>query len=135
MYRKVILIILILISSQIAIGQEMPGVTDLNIDSEYAEAVSTTDSLPDALDDDVLQDETATQLFSYMKWLFSDNSAQELVGVTLAPILLNLYILLGLAFTFTALWLTIRFLVWTWRLILFVVKWIIRFLELIPFAQ
>jgi len=131
-YLRTILLILILISSAVISAQEIPGVTELGVDSEYSEAVGATDSLPDQLDDDVLTTETATQLFSYMKWLFSPTSARELVGETLAPILLNLYLLVLIAFTFTALWLTIQLIVWTWRLILFVVKWIIRIIELIP---
>lgn len=42
----------------------------------------------------LLPDDTATQLFSYLKWVFSSNSAREMLGETLAPIALPLWTLL-----------------------------------------
>jgi len=133
---KLVGVLLIFIVSQVAIAQfEIPSVEDLSVDQEIGEINSTLDSIPDTLDNDLIPNETATQLFSYMKWLLSETSAQELAGETLAPILINLYVLLALAFTFAAIWLTIRILVLSWRLILFIIGWIIRLIELIPFFQ
>jgi hypothetical protein len=132
---KYIAVLLIFIVSQLALAQDIPSVEDLSVDQEFGGINSSLDSVPDRLDDDLIPTETATQLFSYIKWAFSDSSANELVGVTLAPILLNLYLLLLLAVTFTILWLTIRMLILGWRLILFIIGWIIRLIELIPFFQ
>lgn len=133
--RKYLCVLIIFLVSQLAIAQELPEIEDLSVDQEISEVNSTLDSIPDRLDDELIPTETATQLFSYMKWLFSENVAQELLGETLAPILLNLYLLLLIAITFVTLWLTIRILVLGWRLILFIIEWIIRFIELIPFFQ
>jgi hypothetical protein len=127
--------LILLIASQVVLSQEVPTVEDLNIDDVIGESQNTLDSIPNSLDDDLIPNETATQLFSYMKWFFSDTSARELAGDTLAPILINLYLYLFIAFTFATLWLTIRMLVLGWRLTLFIVGWIIRLLELIPFIQ
>lgn len=135
MIQKYFYVLIIFMFSQIVIAQDIPSVQDLSVDQEIGEVNSTLDSIPDRLDDELIPNETATQLFSYMKWLFSETVAQELLGETLAPILLNLYLLLLLAFTFVTMWLTIRIFVLGWRLILWIVGWIIRLIELIPFFQ
>ena len=135
MTKRVCIMLVVFLMASVAIAQDVPTVQDLNVDDELAEIDSTMSSIPDTLDDGIIPDETATQLFSYMKWLFSDTSANELLGATLAPILINFYVLLVIAFTFTAMWLTIRALVLAWRLVLFIIEWIIRILELIPFVQ
>ena len=127
-----IALLIVILTFQVS-AQEVPGIEDLNVDDTLADVQGTADSLPDELPDDVITTETATQLFGYVKWLFSDLSARELVGETLAPILLNLYVLLVIAITFTMLWITIRLAVFAWRFILFIIGWIIRLIELIPF--
>lgn len=132
---RLFLVLSLLLFASSVLAQEVPTVQDLNIDSELAEINETVGDIPDVIDPEIIPAETATQLFSYMKWLFSDNSANELLGPTLAPLLINFYVLLTIAFFFTTIWLTIRALVLAWRFILFVVEWIIRFIELIPVIQ
>ena len=136
MNRKQLLYVLaIFVMSFVSFGQELPDVEDLNVDTQIGEINSTVDSIPDTLDNELIPNETATQLFSYMKWMFNENTANELLGQTLAPLGIELFVLLLLAFTFTLLWLTIRMLVLTWRLILFIIGWIIKLIELIPFFE
>ncbi len=72
----------------------------------------------------------AGPLFGYAKWLFSGNTAQELLGRTLAPIGLNLFVVFVLVATLTAIYFLINFIV----LILKAIVWIInQILKLIPF--
>lgn len=132
---KSIWVLVIFLIANIAMAQELPTVQELNVDGTLGEINTTMETIPDALDDEIIPNETATQLFSYMKWMFSDTAANELLGQTLAPIGLELYALLVIAITFTLMWLTIRMLVLSWRLLLFIVGWIIKLVELIPIFQ
>lgn len=132
---KKIMLVLLFVCSSVAIAQELPSVGDLGVDQKLGEIETSVDNLPDTLDPDLTPDETATQLFSYMKWLFQPSSASELLGETLAPIGLELYALVLLALTYVILWLTIRALVLTWRFFLFIVSWVIKLIELIPVFQ
>jgi hypothetical protein len=72
----------------------------------------------------------AGQLFSYTKWLISANSAQELLGATLAPFGINIGILLLLVVALTGVYFLVNFAV----LIIKAIIWVInQVLKLIPF--
>lgn len=72
----------------------------------------------------------AIQLFGYIKWLFSMNTAQEVMGKTLAPFGANIFVLFFIVTTMTALYFLVNFIV----LIVKAVVWVFtQFLKLIPF--
>lgn len=99
------------------------------------EAVDNVNSLPDDLTQvngtSAVADETATQLFSYMRWMFSGASAREILGETLAPIGLNLYILLFMSVVLAAAWVTVRIVALLLRFVIFVIR---RIIDVIPFT-
>ena len=74
-----------------------------------------------------------TQLFGYAKWLFSASTAQELFGRTLAPLAINVFIVLVLAISYSAIWLLINIIVLIIKVVMWIVRLIIQMIELIPF--
>jgi hypothetical protein len=97
-------------------------------------AVAHVNSLPDEINkgngQSLLADETATQMMSYAKWLFSPTSAQELLGATLAPIGINLFLLLTLLIFMAIAWTTIKIAVMIFKFVQWIVRWV---LEIMPF--
>lgn len=72
----------------------------------------------------------ASQLFGYIKWVFSSNSRQELLGKTLAPLGETLWTVLSLVIGMAAVYWAIRII----TLIIKTVVWVFnQFLKLIPF--
>lgn len=72
----------------------------------------------------------AAQLFGYAKWLFSANTAQELLGRTLAPLGEMLFRILVSAVALVAVYIVIRLV----SLIIKAVIWVInQLLKLVPF--
>lgn len=72
----------------------------------------------------------AIQLFGYIKWLFSMNTSQEIMGKSLGPFGANIFIIFLIVVTMTALYFLVNFIV----LILKAVIWVFnQFLKLIPF--
>lgn len=100
-----------------------------------ATAVANVNSLPDDLTSNngtsLIPNETGTQFMSYAKWMFSDTSARELLGNTLAPIGINLYILLTLIVFLAIAWATIRIALLIYRFVQYIVREILR---LLPFV-
>lgn len=72
----------------------------------------------------------ATQMFGYIKWLFSLNTAQELMGKTLAPFGVNVFIIFTLITVMTALYFLVNFIVLIVKGIIWVIN---QVLKLIPF--
>lgn len=112
------------------------GESDLRIDDLIAfleEALTYINNLPDDLTShngtQYLPSETATQLMGYAKWLFSFNTAQETLGVSLAPIGVNLYILLSIIVVLAISWAFIKIIVLIIRFVQYIARWI---LDLIP---
>jgi hypothetical protein len=72
----------------------------------------------------------AIQIFGYIKWMFSANTAQELMGRTLAPFGINIFIIFLMITIMTGLYFLVNFIV----LIVKAVIWVFnQFLKLIPF--
>lgn len=72
----------------------------------------------------------AVQIFGYIKWLFSAATAQELMGKTLAPFGVNVFIIFMMITVMTAIYFLVNFIV----LIVKGVIWVFnQFLKLIPF--
>jgi hypothetical protein len=99
-----------------------------------ATAVAEVNSMPDDLavngGTELLPNESATQLFSYGRWLFSGSSATELLGETLAPIGINIYVYLTIMVVLTSAYFTIRVAALIIRFVQYVVGWV---LKVIPF--
>ena len=97
------------------------------------DAVGYVNSLPDHITEnegiDYVPNETATTLFGYAKWLFSYNTAQELLGVSLAPMAVMLYYILGLVIILAIAWVTIKIVILILRFVQYIARWII---DLIP---
>jgi hypothetical protein len=99
-----------------------------------ATAVAEVNSMPDDLavqgGTELLPNESATQLFSYGRWLFSGSSATELLGETLAPIGINIYVYLTIMVVLASAYVTIRIATLIIRFVQYVVGWV---LKVIPF--
>lgn len=104
-----------------------------DIISYLEQALGYLNNLPDNLTSDgntqYLPSETATQIMGYAKWLFSPNTAQELLGTTLAPIGINLYILLSILVILAVSWAFIKIIILILRFVQYIARWI---LDLIP---
>jgi hypothetical protein len=72
----------------------------------------------------------AMQLFSYSKWLFSTNTAQEVLGPTFAPIGINLFIVLTVVVGMAIVWFAILFASMLIKAVVWIVQQILR---IIPF--
>lgn len=96
------------------------------------QAVEQVNSLPDdpsfVGSVQIVPNETATQLFSYAKWLFSFQAAQELLGITFAPVGMVLYSVLLLTVVGATIWFTLKIVTLILRMISYVARWIMRLL-------
>ena len=91
-------------------------------------AVANVNAAPADLAGGYVPDETANQLFGYAKWMFSDASARELLGNSLAPIGMNVYILLGLTLFIGGAYASIRIGVLFIRFAQHLLRWIMEFI-------
>jgi hypothetical protein len=129
MLSKLSLIITALfISISIAYAQEIP----MDQLDDFQDVDVTT---PDDLSGVELPNETGTQLFSYAKWLFSPNSAREILGETLAPLAVDIFSYLGILISLAIIWAGIKVAVLAIKFLLFIADWIRKIIELIPFIQ
>jgi hypothetical protein len=76
----------------------------------------------------------AKQVFGYVKWLFSPNSAQELLGRSLAPIGINVLAVFTMIVALTAIYIAINIIVYTVKFIIWVVNQIIKIYHMIMAA-
>jgi hypothetical protein len=72
----------------------------------------------------------ASQVFGYIKWLLSPNSAQELLGRSLAPVGINIMIILTMVIALTTIYIAINMAVYILKMAIWVVN---QILKLIPF--
>jgi len=96
-------------------------------------AVAQVNSLPDDPSFyqgvQIVPNDTATTMFGYAKWLFSGNSANELLGVSLAPVAMNLYVVLIIIVIIMSVMMTVRVVSLIIRFVTFIINWA---LKLIP---
>ncbi len=112
--------------------------TELNAFYEQLrEAADRINGLPDEIQKagpsgQKLSDTTAGvgQIAGYVKWLFSANSAQELLGKTLAPIGINVLVIFVMTVAMVAIYIAINIVVFTIKMIVWLVN---QILKLIPF--
>jgi hypothetical protein len=72
----------------------------------------------------------AVQLFGYAKWVMSPNTAQELMGKSLAPFGINVFVIFLLITSLTAIYFLVNLIV----IVIKFVAWVInQLLKLIPF--
>jgi len=72
----------------------------------------------------------AAQISGYVKWLFSYNTAQELLGSDFAPIGVNILIVFTMTVAMIAIYIAINLVVFTIRMVVWIVN---QVLKLIPF--
>lgn len=77
----------------------------------------------------------AIQMFGYIKWLLSPASIQELMGKTLAPLGVNVFVVFVITITMAGLYIAINMIVLIVRGVMWVYSWIIKLIELIPFIE
>lgn len=77
----------------------------------------------------------AVQLFGYIKWLFSPTSAQETMGKTWAPFLINVYVIFVIVVTMTGIYILINLIVLMMKFTMWIYSWILKLVELVPFVQ
>lgn len=100
-----------------------------------ATAAANVEQMPDDIriapdGTNLLDTANVATLFGYVKWLFSDNSAREIFGNTLAPLWILFFVILTINIVLT----TVYFLVWFVVLIVRGIVWIInQILKFIPF--
>lgn len=102
--------------------------------SNMATAAANVNRLPDEIrrpgGQNLIPSPDVSQLFAWAKWLFSLSTAQELLGQTLAPIGISLFIVMNFVIILTAIYFLINLIV----LIVKAVIWIInQILKIIPF--
>ena len=116
------------------------SVPEVEVYDYVATSAAKTNELPSDIsrpinNQSVVQTVDLTPLFSYMKWLFSANSAQELLGPTLAPLGLNLFVL----FLITVIMITVYLLIFVISIMMKFAWWIInnilRLIEAIPVIE
>jgi hypothetical protein len=113
--------------------------TDLIPSGDINDLLSTAVAYVNSLPDDItapsgislIPDETATQLFGWAKWLFSADSANESLGLTLAPLALTLMVLLTLVVSMAIAYTTLKIAVFIYRLVTYVIQWILKFVPFI----
>lgn len=76
----------------------------------------------------LVQNETATQMMGYAKWMFSATAAQELLGNTLYPIGINLFLLLTMLIFMAIAWTTLKIAVMIFHFVQWLVRWILEFI-------
>ena len=110
-----------------------------DVANQMATAAAQTNQLPSDIarpsgGSSVIPSGDATLLFSYAKWLFSLNTAQELLGQTLAPLGVNLFIILTIVMLLTAVYLAVNLITVIIRFAIWVLNLIWKLLQLIPFV-
>jgi len=105
---------------------------DFDLVEQMTEVLTQIQNLPSDIYTEVgIETETATQLFGYAKWMFSNSSARELLGPTLAPIGIYLYTVLRVIVILAVSWASIRIALLIFRFVYFVIREILR---VIPFV-
>lgn len=134
LFRVSTVLVLLLLAIPI-LAQELPILPEeLPIDV-LGEIGNAEVNAPPDLSSVGLPEETGTQLFSYAKWLFYPSTAQELLGETLAPIAINLYVYLGIVIALAIIGAAIKTATLALKFLLFIADWIRKLIELIPIIQ
>lgn len=114
----------------------IPTVPVEEINNNVGQAAEGVNNLPSDISkpsgQSVIPSGDATMLFGYAKWLFSINTAQELMGKTLAPLGMNVFIVLTVIMLLLAVYLAVMALTLIIRFVVWILGIIIRAIELIP---
>lgn len=145
MRRKTFLVLFVFMlagraSAQTATPTPTPAVTIVltvprsDMYGSMATAAANVNRLPDEIrapgGQSIVPSANLAQLFAWAKWLFSLNTAQELLGKTLGPIGIELYAIFQIVVILTSIYYVINIIV----LIIKAVIWVInQILKIIPF--
>jgi hypothetical protein len=118
-------------------GIDIDEDTQLDLNRSMATAAAVVNKLPEEISKSGPGGQTlaqamagSKQVFGYIKWLFSPNSAQELLGRSLAPVGINILVIFTMIVALTAIYIAINIVVY---IIKFVVWIITQMLKLVPF--
>lgn len=118
-------------------GIELDNAVEGDLYSSMATAAAVVNSLPEQINNAAPGGQSlvdamagAKQVFGYIKWLFSPNSAQELLGRSLAPIGINILVIVTMIVALTAIYIAINTIVY---IVKFVIWLITQALKLVPF--
>jgi hypothetical protein len=107
------------------------------VQDALATAAANTNELPSDISapsgQAVVPSSDAAPLFAYIKWLFSLNTAQELLGRKMAPVAINLFIVMVIVITLTGVYLAINLITLLIRFAVWVLTIVIKIIDLIPF--
>jgi len=118
-----------------------PGsVPDEELSNQMATQAANTNNLPDDIsrplnDQAVVQSVDLTPLFGFVKWLFSANTANELLGRTLAPLGLSIFTLFMITVVMIVIYILVFTIVTGIKFFWWVVNNILRMIEAIPIFQ
>lgn len=123
------------------VGNGQPVEIDDQMESDLyknmATAAAIVDKLPEQISKAGPKGQTlaeafagAKQVFGYVKWLFSPNSAQELLGRSLAPIGINVLVIFTMVVALTAIYIAINIAVYIVKFATWVIN---QILKLLPF--
>lgn len=142
MWAKTAALLLVLLLSVPALAQTATP-TDVTVpsgelDSQMATAAASQNNLPTDITRPqsgpaLVPATSAVPLFSYVKWLFSYSTAQELMGETLAPLGVELFILLTISILLSGVYLVVNLIVLLIRFVVWIYSIIIKIIGLIPF--
>ena len=101
-----------------------------------ATAAANINQMPAAIDRDpsgvgIIPSDDARNLLGYAKWLFSANSARELMGNSLSPLGINAFVLFTLVVVLTSAWLLVKIATMLIKAVIWFVQQILRFIPFI----
>lgn len=140
MWAKSAAVLLLLMLTIPALAQtptQVPTVPP-ELANKMATAAADTNQLPSDItrptnQQSVVTTTSAKPLFSYIKWLFSYNSAQELLGPTLAPLGMSLFIMMTIGILLAGIYLVVNLITLIIRFVIWILNLIWKMLQLIPF--
>lgn len=142
MWAKYVAILLLLalgvpVLAQTSTPTPVPTVPP-DLSNQMATAAAQANQLPSDITQpngvqSVVPNAEAAPLFSYIKWLFSYNSAQELLGPTLAPLGVNMFVILTIVMLLFGIYLVVNLITLILRFVIWIMSIIWKVLQLIPF--
>ena len=136
MWTKFILAVTLLLLVMPTFAQEIPGLPSDTLDQMQG-AVDQLNELPASVEDQVPLPDSPdpAMLWGYVKWLFSFDTAQELLGERMAWAGLALFHYLMIIVPLMSIYAIVNTLTITIKFVKWIISLIIKLLELIPFAQ
>ena len=136
MWTKFILTLALLLFVVPVFAQDVPGLPSDTL-QQMQDAANQLNELPASVEDQVALPSSPNpeMLWGYVKWLFSFDTAQELLGERMAWAGLALFHYLMIIVPLMSVYAIVNTITITIKFVKWVISIIIKLLELIPFAQ